>query len=92
MTHGNARRACQMLNLGGAGWRLPTRIELITIVDYGQQDPAIERTAFPMTPAEEFWTASPFGGDPTNLWTVDFLTGILNTANDTMTRRVRCVR
>jgi hypothetical protein len=92
MTHANARRACQMLAVGGTGWRLPTRIELVTIVDYGRPGPAIEPIAFPMTPAEEFWSASPFGGDPTNLWTVDFASGILNTANDTMTRRVRCVR
>lgn len=42
----------------GSLWRLPTRIELISIVDYGRSMPATDVDAFPGTPSECFWTSS----------------------------------
>lgn len=45
---------CGTLELEGGGWRLPTRMELTTIVDYTRRLPAIDTTAFPHTPSAPF--------------------------------------
>ena len=40
---------CTALDLPGSGWRLPTRLELLTLVNYGlpYPDPAIDARYFP---------------------------------------------
>jgi hypothetical protein len=48
---------CQNLNLDGTGWRLPTRVELLSVLDYTRAAPAIETEAFPDTPREPFLVA-----------------------------------
>jgi hypothetical protein len=85
-----------MLN-GASGWRLPNVLELSTIVDFAAANPAIDRTAFPSTPATWFMTStavymngSTVGGAD---WghTVDFTTGL--TLNGMPNYgSVRCVR
>lgn len=45
---------CATLELDGGGWRLPTRVELTTIVDYTRRLPAIDTDAFPNTPNAPF--------------------------------------
>jgi hypothetical protein len=42
---------------GLTGFRLPTRIELASIVDYARGAPAIDSTAF-TAPPEPFWSSS----------------------------------
>ncbi|MBI5477743.1 MAG: DUF1566 domain-containing protein [Deltaproteobacteria bacterium] len=50
---------CRCLGLGGyRDWRMPSLVELITIVDYGRQHPAIDPVAFPGTPPGSFWSSS----------------------------------
>jgi hypothetical protein len=100
-----AKTYCQALNLAGTGWRLPTRKELQTIVDYSQSAPSIDPTAFPATPSSPFWSSSPVAGSPpagspTFAWFVDFDHGNSNyydmtLAYDVPTARPilpRCVR
>lgn len=51
----NAKEYCQELALAGGGdWRLPTRIELLTIVDHTVRLPATNTFAFPGTPNASF--------------------------------------
>jgi hypothetical protein len=47
---------CGSLRLAGGGWRLPTPIELASLVVPGRM-PAMDPQIFPQTPAGWFWTA-----------------------------------
>jgi hypothetical protein len=85
-----AATLCGGLELAGYDdWRVPTRIELITIVDYGAASPALDTSAFAATePGAWFMSASP--AKPYS-WLVDFALG--KTSQLAATRGlVRCVR
>jgi hypothetical protein len=89
-----ARATCDCLTLGGYDdWRLPTRIELVSLVDFTRQDPALDPQAFPDTPFEWFWTASPRAeSDPPAAWYVAFFDGDTHHASVDVPYHVRCVR
>ena len=76
----------------GGAWRLPTRLELVSLVDYTIAAPGPTINAvFANTPATVFWTASAYYGDVGDEWDVGFDEGysdygILNQSN-----LVRCV-
>jgi formylglycine-generating enzyme required for sulfatase activity len=70
---------CSTLNLGGwsSGWRLPSFVELETLIDDSRWNPATDIVAFPNTPVDAYyWTASTFSVDPNSAWTLDFAYGI----------------
>jgi hypothetical protein len=90
----NAKAYCTGPSLAGTGWRLPTKAELESIVDFGTYAPAIDATAFPSTPSDYFWSSSPYVGASGYGWGVSFIGGGVS-ANYFVTsdsRRVRCVR
>jgi hypothetical protein len=81
------------LILANGGWRLPTRAELLTLVDPTKYNPAIDATAFPSTPSDYFWSSSAYAGSSGNAWYVYFYNGYSNNVDVTSnTYRVRCVR
>lgn len=89
----NAQSYCDGLSLNGlGGWRVPTVKELQTIVDEKQTTPFIDPTAFPMTPAEGFWTSSPWTGSSSMAWFVNFYNGGAGYVDVAAGSRVRCVR
>jgi hypothetical protein len=52
-------KALNSANFGGfSDWRLPTRKELWTIVDYGRYNPAINTTYFPDTVSSYYWSST----------------------------------
>ena len=55
-----------------SGWRLPTRIELGSIVDYLVFTPAIDGAAFPKTPYDGFWSSSLAAINSLQAWSVIF--------------------
>ena len=58
---------------GSAGWRVPTREELVGILDKGaKKKPRIDVEAFPQTPPMPFWAARPGSDDNLNAWLVSF--------------------
>jgi Protein of unknown function (DUF1566) len=67
-----AARYCEELDLGGGGFRLPTRIELASLLDVRNESPAIDSAAFPETLAEPHWTSSPYADGPSFKWVVHF--------------------
>jgi hypothetical protein len=93
-TWAQATTYCQGLNLGvfSTGWRLPTKKELETLVDFRALDPAIDVTAFPGTPADRFWTSTPYAGSSGSAWFVSFGYGYSNVYFTSDTYSVRCVR
>ncbi|HET8900048.1 MAG TPA: DUF1566 domain-containing protein [Rhodanobacteraceae bacterium] len=58
-----------------AGWRLPTRRELLSIVDHGVTGPAIDAAVFPDTLNAAYWSADAYAADPAQAWTIDFIDG-----------------
>lgn len=97
MTWEEAFDHCASLELGGdLRWRLPTRVELLSIVNFGASPP-IRNDVFEHVGAQ-FWTSSPvqsaFDADGTLAYTVDFGSNGRPRRDQarTSTHRVRCVR
>ena len=88
-----AKAYCQTLTLAGHGdWRLPSRIELVSIVDFGRSSPAINTTYFPSTPSSNwFWTSSPMAGSLFGAWSVNACWGY-SFSDVSNALLVRCVR
>lgn len=77
------------------GMRLPTRIELVSLVDF-TQSPSIDSSVFTGTQSAPYWTSSPVatgaGGDASvAYWTVDFTHGLVGNDPNVQGKYVRCV-
>ena len=93
MKHADAVKACAELRLGGHDdWRLPTRAELLTLVDDTRYSPAIDTDAFPNTPNTWFWTSTVYAGDKDYAWVVYFGNGNSHLGDRASHYRVRAVR
>src|ERR1039457_4653090 len=77
---------------GYSDWRLPSAIELMSIVDLGQSNPSINGTYFPSTPSTVFWSSSPVAGSPSLAWYVPSYLGNTSSNAITLAANVRCVR
>ena len=77
MNHEAAMNACNGLDLLGLkDWRAPTITELLSIVDYGRSDPAVDPAHF-KGPFTWTWTSTPYAGNPSGAaWGVSFGLGL----------------
>jgi hypothetical protein len=92
-TFENAERQCDGLALAGhRDWRLPSRIELVSLLDTTRIQPSIDMAAFPNTPIDWFWTSSLAADNPSAAWYVYFYFGYPKTDDMTNSFSVRCVR
>jgi hypothetical protein len=96
ITQANAAAYCDGLSLAGADdWRLPTRLELVSIIDTGETLPPFDHTAFPGIPQNSaFWTSTSLAGSAGNSWTIGTNYPSLGAYPDTTSTAmlVRCVR
>ncbi len=88
---------CDTLELGGytdyTDWRLPTKKELITIVDYGTTSrPVINQGFFPNTKILDYWSSTTYAGKPKTAWGVYFGSGMVDGDSKLKEKYVRCVR
>ncbi len=75
---------------GETDWRLPTRAELDSIVDYGRSYPAINPVF--SCQASFYWSAEPYAGDPIYAWGIFFNDGGDHWLDKKNNYYARCVR
>jgi len=56
-------------------WRLPTREELRSLVDYQRHTPAIDSAVFPNTKAQFYWSSTPDAAAADSAWGIGFTFG-----------------
>lgn len=98
-----ARQFCASASLaaalGSSGWRLPSKVELESLIDETRAEPAIDVVAFPKYPATEpglpaslFWTDTTYVRWPDWAWALDLTSGEAQATETSRPWRVRCVR
>ncbi len=78
--------------LSGTGWRLPSLMELASIVDSSRTDPAINTTYFLGMQSSYYWSSNTYANFADRAWCVDFYDGYENLYMKTASYYVRCVR
>jgi hypothetical protein len=78
--------------LGGGVWRLPTKIELESLLDLERPPPKIDLSVFPNGSSQQFWTLSPVSDMINQAWAVSFDRGTATAESTIYSNRVRCVR
>ena len=83
---------------GARDWRLPSRGELQSIVDYSSYDPSIDTEYFPNTQSDDqsydlgYWSSSPFVSDNSSAWMMNFINGYESEDHRRAEKYVRLVR
>jgi hypothetical protein len=82
---------CETLSLSRYDdWYLPSRIELVSIVDYGRTSPAVNPVFTSLN--QIYWSASHFALESDKAWCVYFSSGVTSNLGKEQTHYVRCVR
>ena len=83
---------CKNLNFAGFDdWRLPSRMELISITDKTKANPAIQ-DGFKNVVSDFYWSSSPDVSDSSRSWDVSFRYGYDYSDDKSVSNYVRCVR
>lgn len=89
MDHATAIATCAGM---GNGYRLPTRYELLSVINYEGSGPALDPTAFPVADTRTHWTASTYAGVAASAWAVAVYYGKPEGWATTEKHWLRCVR
>lgn len=83
---------CKNLNFAGFDdWRLPSRMELLSITDKTKVNPAMQ-DGFKNVVSGFYWSSSPFVVDLSFVWGVSFIHGFGYNGSKGDSYYVRCVR
>jgi hypothetical protein len=91
-THAYVRAVNTLGLCGVSDWRVPTRKELLSIVDSGRIEPAIDTDYFPHAVSAPFWTSTPYADNEKSAWHVFFRYGESYSRNKSESSHVRLVR
>lgn len=94
-TQAEARAYCQQLVLDGRGWRLPSKVELESLLDFRKEVTTLDPHFFFTTKFDEpYWTTSPVTSpaQPRDGYAVSMLAGYGMTIDKDSRNPVRCVR
>ena len=95
-TYNEAITYCDELVLGEQNdWRMSTRKEYSTILNYGRVSPALDENYFPYSTANEvsYWTISEYHDDPNQVWKILMSFGLIYEGPKTPDlHKVQCVR
>lgn len=69
----NTEELCGITN-----WRVPSVVELATIVNSNKQNSAFDMARFPNGKSQSYWSSNPVVGASANAWTMNFFAGIQN--------------
>jgi hypothetical protein len=89
-----AEAYCAELELAGGGFRLPSRIELLSLIDFTQSTTYLDPKAFPDAPHVKYWTSSRYAKSQNEGWVINFgfSTTFASIAEADAKHLVRCVR
>ena len=76
---------------GRTNWRVPSRDELVSILDYNFFTPSINGMYFPNTITLNYWSSTPYAPFFNRAWYVDFDDGAVSTSTKSTNFYVRCV-
>ena len=91
LSYADAEHYCASLE---GNYRLPTRAELLSIVDRTTRNPAVDPVFRETTPADFFWTSTPNPRNPSEeVFRVEFTNGVTGVAgrDSAATAYARCV-
>ena len=88
-----AAEHCRGLSLAGyTDWRPATRYELMTVVDFGVQRPALDPVVFPLADDDRIWTATADADNDNESWAMATSDGGFGRRHRNDENRAGCVR
>ncbi|MFZ5893950.1 MAG: DUF1566 domain-containing protein [Myxococcota bacterium] len=86
------RNAVDYCSAAGNGSRLPTVLELQTLVDESRTSPKIDEATFPSVGPDSYWSSTTYPETVSVAWYVDFDTGTSDTTSIDAPLHVLCVQ